>query len=444
MSAGPELRQRLALPDVAGMGPVFRGDRGELQARIEARSASFQESSVNDLVRYYQAYVPDDLSPGIWEVLRQARSAGLIEWFDLQSSIGAPATSPADVFAAVVGCASDLNSTGVTRPFETCQGYLNVPDSISGRKQGVGARFAWALRGGRGGAVTLVDLDTGWNLAHQEFQGRTPNQLGTVFDDYHGTAVLGILWGNPNDVGVTGIVPEANIGLAPFDRSLPNPEGALEALTAPRGSVVLVEVEARRLVPEEGLALTLPIEAFDHGKAAINSAHDKGFYVVEVAGNGTLELTEDLGIDPAGPAFLVGAGHPVTGMRVGRSNYGSRVNLQGWGQEVVTTGSRSGVGYDDLQRRDDNNACYTKSFNGTSSASAIIAGCVAAVSSIVQAHGFDPLPHDRMKELLIDHGTFTGNGNNGIGPLPNLRASLEALEAKLKAEHPDFPGFSPA
>ncbi|MFL6233603.1 MAG: S8 family serine peptidase [Thermoanaerobaculia bacterium] len=436
MIPNAELQQRLAFPDVAQVGPVFSGNRLELQAKIEASSASFREKPVNDLVRYYQAYVPDDLSPRVWETLRQARSAGVIEWFDLQSAISAPATSLGSVLAAVGGCTSDLGPNGSTRPFEQCQGYLNVPDLISGRQQGVGARFAWTLRGGRGDTVTLVDLDTGWNLSHEEFQGREVTLFGPIVDHFHGTAVLGVLWGNPNDgVGVTGIVPETNIGLAPFNLSLPNPEGALDAVTASSGSVVLIEVQADRLTePVGGVRLTLPIEAFDHGKAAINSAHEKGFYIVEVAGNGGLDLQEDLGIDPAGPALMVGAGHPATGRRVGVSNFGDRVDLQGWGQQVVTTGSRSGMGFDDLQRRNDTNACYTKSFDGTSSGAAIVAGCVAAISSILQNHKDDvDLPSSaELRSLLQSTGTFKNRAENGgIGSLPNLQLALKAIEEKI-------------
>ena len=189
-----------------------------------------------------------------------------------------------------------------------------------------------------------------------------------------------------------------------------------------KGDVLLIEVDSNRGV------LELPIEAFPLGFAAINAAHEAGIYVVEAAGNGGLELTKNLGIDPFGPALLIGAGNPATGKATAFSNFGERVDLQGWGLEVVTTGAPF-QGFDDLQRRSDKNACYMRSFDGTSSAAAIVASCVASISSILRSHALDLPTPSALRTLLNKRGTFTDQAaNGGIGALPNLKAALDDLE----------------
>jgi hypothetical protein len=109
---------------------------------------------------------------------------------------------------------------------------------------------------------------------------------------------------------------------------------------------------------------------------------------------------------------------------------------------VVTTGACECDYYDDLQRRRESSRCYTRSFNGTSSAAAIVAGCVAAIEGVLKAHGLGPLPLCEMKKLLVDTGTYTDHvANGGIGPLPNLQKAIETLERCLKDKYPSFPGF---
>ena len=72
--------------------------------------------------------------------------------------------------------------------------------------------------------------------------------------------------------------------------------------------------------------------------------------------------------------------------RLSFSTYGSRVDVQGWGHNVTTTGYGglfTGGG--------DPNQYYTATFNGTSSASPIVAGAAAALQGIQLARGAAPL-----------------------------------------------------
>ena len=117
------------------------------------------------------------------------------------------------------------------------------------------------------------------------------------------------------------------------------------------------------------------------------SATSQGIIVVEAAGNGgeNLDGLEYGSPFPAGRpdsgAIIVGAGAAPgcgTARRPARavvSTYGTRVDVQGWGECVTTTG------YGQLQSGADENVFYTSQFNGTSSASAIVAAAAAALSS---------------------------------------------------------------
>ena len=83
--------------------------------------------------------------------------------------------------------------------------------------------------------------------------------------------------------------------------------------------------------------------------------------------------------------------------------------------------------------------CYTRTFSGTSSATAIVAGVVACISGVVKAHGLEPLPPVAMRELLRRSTIFAGPGEQDrIGPLANLREALLELEQDLPG------GFQPA
>ena len=443
--SSPEAVARLALPPNVRATPVFEGSREKLAALTESMPEAMRQDSINDLARYDQTYVEDEAAASpVLRSLEAARRGGTIASFEVQLDIGpqAPALE-ADDNENETGCQPIAVPAGVrSSSWDRCQRYLG-PAAPPGTSCGVDARFAWTLQGGRGGGVRLVDLEGGWNLDHEDLKGRVVSRLGTVVNRSHGTAVLGILWANhDNGVGVKGMVPNARIGVAPLEvpDEFPNPERLMQKVAEwlGPGDVLLIEVAGIR--PD--LPTTrLPVEAWSHGIAALNTLHQENIYVVEVAGNGGRNLDSVPGIPASNPALMVGAGEPRSGQAASFSNRGRRVDLQGWGGRVVTTGSSSSQRSRNLQFSEPNR-CYTKSFDGTSSAAAIVAGCVTAISGVVKANDFDPLSAEEMKELLIRTGSFPDRAeNNGIGPLPNLRTALLDLEADLRARTPGFQRF---
>ena len=108
---------------------------------------------------------------------------------------------------------------------------------------------------------------------------------------------------------------------------------------------------------------------------------------IEAAGNGRVDLDDDRcqqrfdrNIRDSG-AIIVGAGHAETRERLSFSSYGQRVDLQGWGHRVTTTGYGGLFDPSDIRQR------YTSSFNGTSSASPIVAWCRSRHSGSLDEEG---------------------------------------------------------
>jgi subtilisin family serine protease len=175
---------------------------------------------------------------------------------------------------------------------------------------------------------------------------------------------------------------------------------------------------------------------------AIKYATGKGIYVVEAGGNGGENLDAPIYNNAYSRAardsgaILVGGGssahdaHPRS--RIWWSNYGSRVDVPGWGLDIVTTGGRSEASYNDRISSADESRCYTQSFGGTSGASPIITGAVASISGALKAAGRPALSPSEMRQLLVDTGTAQTDApgfdaTQHIGPLPNLRAAFSRL-----------------
>ncbi|HEY8076322.1 MAG TPA: S8 family serine peptidase, partial [Labilithrix sp.] len=161
----------------------------------------------------------------------------------------------------------------------------------------------------------------------------------------------------------------------------------------------------------------------------------RGVVVIEAAGNGAEDLDHpayerklDRKKRDSG-AIMVGAGAPALAgwtdrSRLDFSNYGSRVDVQGWGRMVAT------LDYGDLQGCDAARRKYTSTFGGTSSASPIVAGAALLVESIVKTENGCPMKPKELRTLLAETGSPQTNGPHGstkqnIGPRPDLAAAIE-------------------
>lgn len=161
--------------------------------------------------------------------------------------------------------------------------------------------------------------------------------------------------------------------------------------------------------------------------------------MVEAAGNGGVNLDHSWcnGLfnrdERDSGAIIVGAGGPAgrsSRTRLYFSSYGSRVDVQGWGQDVATTG------YGDLFKNPDNTRdkrrWYTGTFSGTSSASPIVAGAVANIQGVAKRELGKPLDPKTVRDILKETGSpQQGNISENIGPLPDLEKAIQkVLEMK--------------
>ena len=328
-----------------------------------------------------------------------------------------------------------------TPSFVALQGYRGPAPS------GIDALAVAATPGAMGAKVRLADVEYGWNLAHEDLERVRTRALrinnGSFCDpflgDDHGTAVLGALAADRDTIGVTGLVPRVGLRLVNsavdgggacvwnLADAIDRAHGSLDA-----GDVLLIEQQAPS---PSGF---VPVEWLPAVYAAIFSATSDGIIVVEPAGNGGQDLDGPeygspfpRGLPDSG-AIVVGAGGApgcetwpgAPRARIDFSSFGSRVDLQGWGECVVTTG------YGDLYGAA-RNSFYSGGFAGTSSAAAMVAAAAATLSSATEARTGEHLTSRRVRSILESTGSAQDLSVPGqIGPLPNLRAAIEtALRA---------------
>ncbi len=326
------------------------------------------------------------------------------------------------------------------------QGYLE-PAPV-----GMDVRYAWTLAGGRGENVRIIDIEVNWNTVHTDLVTATSNSFIFVegiaslpqFTKDHGAAVLGEIIAAADGKGVTGIAHQAQIGLInplPAENQLSRIADAIDLAIrrSQAGDILLIEDQSARgprLDPFTGRGL-LPIEFEPDIFDAIKRATDAGLVVIEPAGNGGENLDDEVyrGVfhrNHDSGAIMVGAGFVPASFsdegtdraRTDESNYGSRVDVQGWGRAIVT------CGYGDIRLGQGQNNFYTAKFGATSGASAMVAGAAAVLQSIVKQRGLAPLTSIQMRSLLASTGTpQAGNLNKLIGPRPDLRAAVAGLEA---------------
>lgn len=346
----------------------------------------------------------------------------------------------------------------LTADFTGQQGYL-----LGAASNGVDAEYAWTQPGGTGRNVTVLDIEYAtWNLDHEDLSAGAgaflQNGTGRPFDftDDHGTQVVGILVADDNGEGMTGIVHDADLLVMNHSNDaqnyLPSIQSAIERSTNVLDAGDVMIIEANMTGPG---GTSVPVEYDEAIYNAIVAATSKGIIVLQTAGNDPTDLDlipEFNGGRPDSGSIIVGAGQsPSNGANVLAAHswtvHGSRVDLQGWGDNVASIGGHSGLngasvnpcrsGIDANVNNASAQPCsdttYTTQFGGTSGATPIVAGAAAAISSVAIEHGFLLSPQE-VRELLINTGTAQNtnvNSDRQIGPLPNLRAALDTLSSTI-------------
>ncbi|QEE50808.1 S8 family serine peptidase [Flavobacterium alkalisoli] len=300
---------------------------------------------------------------------------------------------------------------------------------------GVNMTYAWGI-GLSGEGIRLRDIEYSFNPHHEELNEKNVSYglIPYIFDDddlSHGTGVIGIMYADNGDYGVTGLSYGAEEVILFPEVSLQYEYDVLSTITeslnsSTEGDIILYELQTYGALGDFGPGeYDSPI--WDLTKAAT----DAGILIIAAAGNGGENMD-----DPAylpymargdSGAIIVGAGSDDEfHNRLYFSTYGQRVDVQGWGWGVLTIGNNTAAVINE-----DMNQSYGW-FNGTSAATPIVASCAAVLQSYYHSLTGDYLSCVEMRQLLKVTGTPQGTELAGnIGPLPNMPEAIAAIDTML-------------
>ncbi|MBF7156681.1 S8 family peptidase [Bacillus albus] len=374
----------------------------------------------SNLLNYYIVETQDDID--VQAVLTKIEKSSLVETAYLQEEEAPPEER-----------LPNLSVNPYDEPRLTRQGYLE-PAPL-----GINAPYAWSIKGGDGKGTTFVDMEYGWLFSHEDLVNQKIELIsGQNKSEHHdhGTSVLGIVSAEDNNIGGIGIAPKAKVKVVSQIRDNGNYNTADAILSAVNnmqaGDILLLEAQAT--YDGYGDKNYLPVEVKPDIFDAIRLGANKGIIIIEAGANGGNDL--DQFRDRSGKqvlnrnspdfkdsgAIMVGAASArVPHKRSYFSNYGSRVDVYGWGNAVDTTDAKPSEFITNL---------YTSSFAGTSSASPIIAGAAASIQGIVKNNQGKVYTPSQLRDILSDPSTGTKSNDpisDKIGVLPDLKAILSKL-----------------
>lgn len=327
----------------------------------------------------------------------------------------------------------NLSVNPYDEPRLTRQGYLE-PAPL-----GINAPYAWSINGGDGKGTTFVDMEYGWLLSHEDLVNQNIELMsGQNKSEHHdhGTSVLGIVSAEDNNIGGIGIAPKAKVKVVSQIRDNGNYNTADAILSAVNnmqaGDILLLEAQAT--YDGYGDKNYFPVEVKPDIFDAIRIGANKGIIIIEAGANGGNDLDQfrdhngkqvlnrnSPDFKDSGAIMVGAASARVPHKRSYFSNYGSRVDVYGWGNAVDTT---------DAKPSDFITNLYTSSFAGTSSASPIIAGAAASIQGIAKNNQGRVYTPRQLRDILSDSSTGTKSNDpisDKIGVLPDLKAILSKL-----------------
>jgi hypothetical protein len=437
----------------ARLRPLF-GNEDRVRLSLELAPVSALAEPVPDLTTYYLVEAPEKALDGLAE---EMLGQDLVD-----AAYVKPPASPPFIYEAVAP-PSPEEAPATTPDFRSRQLYLEPAPG------GIDARFAWTIPGGKGQNVRIIDIEGAWRFSHEDLlQNQGGVAGGTQFNNLgwrnHGTAVVGEFGADENEFGVTGICSQANVRAVAIDG--PGSAGAIRQAAMALGPGDIILIELHRPGPRFNFQMRpdqkgfIAVEFWPDDFAAISFAVNRGVIVVEAAGNGAENLDDPIynarpsgfpinwknPFNPANPssgAILAGAGAPPPGThnrnhgadrsRLDFSNYGARLDVQGWGREVTTSG------YGDLQGGSNEDLWYTDTFSGTSSASPIIVGALGCVQGALRSANKPPLTPAKALELMRTTGSPQQDqpgrpASQRIGNRPDLKQAFERLELTQPGE----------
>merc|ERR1740122_379761 len=261
-------------------------------------------------------------------------------------------------------CHASEPSGGGIPDFRGAQGYARAGQ--------LDADYLHSL-GADGSGIMYADCEFSMNFNHQEFLNSRITEepgypVGSSQRD-HGTASVGIALGG-DSFGIKGLANKADgyfFSELPASGNYNRARAVAAAVSKMRaGDVVLLEMQTGS--PYGPAELTQSIWDI------VKMGSDAGVVIVAAAGNGkaNLDSSNYASYRARGDSgsIIVGAGTP-SHSKASFSTYGSRVDVQAWGDwTVMTSGYGECTGFSGSSTP---GSRYTNTFAGTSSASAITA-----------------------------------------------------------------------
>ncbi|EMA7399799.1 TPA: S8 family serine peptidase [Bacillus cereus] len=374
----------------------------------------------SNLLNYYIVETQDDID--VQALLTKIEKSSLVETAYLQEEEAPPAER-----------LPNLSVNPYDEPRLTRQGYLE-PAPL-----GINAPYAWSIKGGDGKGTTFVDMEYGWLFNHEDLVNQKVELIsGQNKSEHHdhGTSVLGIVSAEDNNIGGIGIAPKAKVKVVSQIRDNGNYNTADAILSAinnmQAGDILLLEAQAT--YDGYGDKNYFPVEVKPDIFDAIRMGTNKGIIIIEAGANGGNDLDQfrdrngkqvlnrnSPDFKDSGAIMVGAASARVPHKRSYFSNYGSRVDVYGWGNAVDTTDAKPSEFITNL---------YTSSFAGTSSASPIIAGAAASIQGIAKNNQGKVYTPSQLRDILSDSSTGTKSNDptsDKIGVLPDLKAILSKL-----------------
>ncbi|MGH0612569.1 S8 family peptidase [Bacillus cereus] len=374
----------------------------------------------SNLLNYYIVEIQDDID--VQALLTKIEKSSLVETAYLQEEEAPPAER-----------LPNLSVNPYDEPRLTRQGYLE-PAPL-----GINAPYAWSIKGGDGKGTTFVDMEYGWLFSHEDLVNQKIELIsGQNKSEHHdhGTSVLGIVSAEDNNIGGIGIAPKAKVKVVSQIRDNGNYNTADAILSAVNnmqaGDILLLEAQAT--YDGYGDKNYFPVEVKPDIFDAIRMGTNKGIIIIEAGANGGNDLDQfrdrngkqvlnrnSPDFKDSGAIMVGAASARVPHKRLYFSNYGSRVDVYGWGNAVDTTDAKPSEFITNL---------YTSSFAGTSSASPIIAGAAASIQGIAKNNQGRVYTPRQLRDILSDSSTGTKSNDptsDKIGVLPDLKAILSKL-----------------
>jgi Subtilase family len=404
------------------IGKLFTSLKPELIIGLTSRSSKLEKGyKAPDFLSYYAIDCPYTVYSN--EILKILRRHNKVELAYLETGSVMPPS------LAEVNNQSSIH-----------QGYLKPAPT------GIDAIYAWGKKGGDGKGIKFIDIEQGWNLDPEKFTVKTLPCTGLNFPAFknHGEAVLSVILTQHYYNGCKGIAPNANdyvISQWRPDGSFNTADAIMAAISQlSYGDIILLEAQ---IYDSPGGEYLWPVEIQHAVFDVIRLATALGITVIEAAGNGKKSFgdgndldnyTDITGRNPlnrsspdfmdSGAILVAAASDAAPHARIMHSNFGNRIDCYAWGERVSTEGF-----HHDSSEMAINS--YRKKINGTSSASAIIAGCAILVQSITESNHHFRLGPKQMRRILSDDllGTPSANGRSSdrLGVMPDLKKIIDHI-----------------